>query len=79
MYLYFPNPAKLVLISGVMQGIMLPMLAGAGLFSDMLLRLENHARHGLGCVSVDLGDRNARDRIVDGVVRAWAIGDLFLL
>ncbi|MCA9122798.1 MAG: Nramp family divalent metal transporter [Planctomycetaceae bacterium] len=32
MYLYFPNPAKLVLISGVMQGIMLPMLAGAGLF-----------------------------------------------
>lgn len=32
MYLYFPNPAKLVLISGVMQGIMLPMLAAAGLY-----------------------------------------------
>ncbi len=32
MYLFFPNPAKLVLISGIMQGIMLPMLAGAALY-----------------------------------------------
>lgn len=31
-YLLFPNPAKLVLISGVTQGIMLPMLAGAALY-----------------------------------------------
>lgn len=31
-YLYFPNPAQLVLISGIAQGVMLPMLAGAALY-----------------------------------------------
>jgi Mn2+/Fe2+ NRAMP family transporter len=31
-YLAFPAPAQLVLLSGVAQGIMLPMLAGAALF-----------------------------------------------
>ncbi len=31
-YLAFPSPAQLVLLSGVAQGIMLPMLAGAALF-----------------------------------------------
>ena len=31
-FLYFPNPAELVLISGVFQGLMLPMLAGAALY-----------------------------------------------
>lgn len=31
-YVVYPNPVHLVLISGVMQGIMLPMLAGAALF-----------------------------------------------
>ena len=31
-YLYIPRPAQLVLISGVAQGIMLPMLAGAALY-----------------------------------------------
>ena len=31
-FLAFPQPTKLVLFSGVMQGIMLPMLAGAALF-----------------------------------------------
>ncbi|MEM6978605.1 MAG: Nramp family divalent metal transporter [Planctomycetota bacterium] len=31
-YVAFPNPAQLVLISGVAQGIMLPMLGGAALF-----------------------------------------------
>ncbi len=31
-FLYFPNPAKLVLISGVFQGLMLPMLAAAALY-----------------------------------------------
>ncbi len=31
-YLLFPEPARLVLISGVTQGIMLPMLAGAALY-----------------------------------------------
>ncbi len=31
-YLAFPKPTKLVLFSGVMQGIMLPMLAGAALY-----------------------------------------------
>ncbi len=31
-YLVFPNPTKLVLFSGVMQGIMLPMLAAAALY-----------------------------------------------
>ena len=32
MYIGFPNPAALVLLSGVMQALMLPMLAGAALF-----------------------------------------------
>lgn len=32
MYLTFPKPARLVLISGLMQAIMLPMLAVAGLY-----------------------------------------------
>ena len=32
MYLFFPKPAQLVLISGLMQAIMLPMLAIAGLY-----------------------------------------------
>lgn len=31
-YLKFPAPAQLVLLSGVTQGVMLPMLAGAALF-----------------------------------------------
>lgn len=31
-YLVFPAPAQLVLISGIAQGIMLPMLAGAALY-----------------------------------------------
>ena len=31
-YLAFPTPAQLVLLSGVAQGIMLPMLAGAALY-----------------------------------------------
>ncbi len=31
-YLAFPSPAQLVLLSGIAQGIMLPMLAGAALF-----------------------------------------------
>ena len=31
-FLIFPKPAQLVLISGVAQGVMLPMLAGAALF-----------------------------------------------
>ncbi|KAA5543895.1 transmembrane Mn(2+) transporter [Roseiconus nitratireducens] len=31
-FVLFPSPAQLVLISGVAQGIMLPMLAGAALF-----------------------------------------------
>jgi Mn2+/Fe2+ NRAMP family transporter len=31
-FLVFPEPTKLVLFSGVMQGIMLPMLAGAALY-----------------------------------------------
>ena len=31
-YLVFPQPAYLVLLSGVAQGVMLPMLAGAALF-----------------------------------------------
>jgi Mn2+/Fe2+ NRAMP family transporter len=31
-YLAFPSPAQLVLLSGVAQGIMLPMLAGAALY-----------------------------------------------
>lgn len=31
-YLAFPSPAKLVLISGITQGIMLPMLGGAALY-----------------------------------------------
>jgi Mn2+/Fe2+ NRAMP family transporter len=31
-YIAFPRPAQLVLISGVTQGIMLPMLAGAALY-----------------------------------------------
>jgi Mn2+/Fe2+ NRAMP family transporter len=31
-YLCFPAPARLVLISGVMQAVMLPMLAGAALY-----------------------------------------------
>src|SRR6056297_3564189 len=31
-YLLFPSPAQLVLISGITQGIMLPMLAGAALY-----------------------------------------------
>ena len=31
-FLVFPEPTKLVLFSGVMQGIMLPMLAGGALF-----------------------------------------------
>lgn len=31
-YIWFPAPAKLVLISGITQGIMLPMLAGAALY-----------------------------------------------
>lgn len=31
-FLLFPSPAKLVLISGITQGIMLPMLAGAALY-----------------------------------------------
>ena len=31
-YLVFPAPAQLVLLSGVAQGVMLPMLAGAALF-----------------------------------------------
>ncbi len=31
-YLKFPSPAQLVLLSGIAQGIMLPMLAGAALF-----------------------------------------------
>jgi Mn2+/Fe2+ NRAMP family transporter len=31
-YLAFPSPAQLVLLSGVAQGVMLPMLAGAALF-----------------------------------------------
>jgi Mn2+/Fe2+ NRAMP family transporter len=31
-YLVFPSPAQLVLLSGVAQGIMLPMLAGAALY-----------------------------------------------
>jgi Mn2+/Fe2+ NRAMP family transporter len=31
-FIAFPNPTKLVLFSGVMQGIMLPMLAGAALY-----------------------------------------------
>lgn len=31
-YIAFPAPAKLVLISGITQGIMLPMLAGAALY-----------------------------------------------
>lgn len=31
-FLIFPEPTKLVLFSGVMQGIMLPMLAGAALY-----------------------------------------------
>ena len=32
MYVFFPKPAQLVLISGLMQAIMLPMLAIAGLY-----------------------------------------------
>lgn len=32
MYVCFPNPAQLVLISGLMQAIMLPMLAVAGMY-----------------------------------------------
>jgi Mn2+/Fe2+ NRAMP family transporter len=32
MYVFFPQPARLVLISGVMQAFMLPMLAIAGLY-----------------------------------------------
>ena len=32
MYVIYPDPVHLVLISGVMQGVMLPMLAGAALF-----------------------------------------------
>ncbi len=31
-FMMFPNPAQLVLISGITQGIMLPMLAGAALY-----------------------------------------------
>lgn len=31
-FMFFPNPPALVLISGVMQALMLPMLAGAALF-----------------------------------------------
>ncbi|MEM0925405.1 MAG: transmembrane Mn(2+) transporter, partial [Planctomycetota bacterium] len=31
-FLVFPAPAKLVLISGITQGIMLPMLGGAALY-----------------------------------------------
>lgn len=31
-YLVFPEPAQLVLLSGIAQGIMLPMLAGAALY-----------------------------------------------
>ena len=31
-FIAFPAPAQLVLISGITQGIMLPMLAGAALF-----------------------------------------------
>ncbi len=32
MYVFFPKPAQLVLISGLMQAVMLPMLAIAGLY-----------------------------------------------
>jgi len=32
MYVFFPRPAQLVLISGLMQAVMLPMLAIAGLY-----------------------------------------------
>jgi Mn2+/Fe2+ NRAMP family transporter len=32
LYYYFPNPAQLVLLGGLMQAIMLPMLAAAGLY-----------------------------------------------
>ena len=31
-YILFPDPVKLIIISGIMQGIMLPMLAGAALW-----------------------------------------------
>ncbi len=31
-FYYYPRPTFLVLLSGVMQGVMLPMLAGAGLY-----------------------------------------------
>ena len=31
-YVYFPRPAQLVLISGIAQGVMLPMLAGAAIY-----------------------------------------------
>lgn len=31
-YLIFPEPSQLVLLSGIAQGIMLPMLAGAALY-----------------------------------------------
>lgn len=39
-YIAFPSPAKLVLISGVAQGIMLPMLAGAALYFRYQRRVE---------------------------------------
>ncbi|MEO1617102.1 MAG: Nramp family divalent metal transporter [Planctomycetota bacterium] len=39
-YLAFPSPAKLVLISGITQGIMLPMLGGAALYFRYARRTE---------------------------------------
>ncbi|MEM9364416.1 MAG: Nramp family divalent metal transporter [Planctomycetota bacterium] len=44
-YLFFPQPAKLVLLSGVAQGIMLPMLAGAALYFRYV-RCEAYLRPG---------------------------------
>nr|WP_315861429.1 Nramp family divalent metal transporter [Stieleria tagensis] len=39
-FIAFPAPAQLVLISGIAQGIMLPMLAGAALFFRYRRRVE---------------------------------------
>ncbi|MEZ6086891.1 MAG: Nramp family divalent metal transporter [Pirellulaceae bacterium] len=40
LYLLYPNPVHLVLISGLMQGLMLPMLAGAAIFFRYRRRIE---------------------------------------
>lgn len=40
LYVLYPNPVALVLISGIMQGVMLPMLAGAALFFRYRRKVE---------------------------------------